>query len=155
LIGYFNQTLTGVQDTETGIIAGGGDRFTGFQVGLAIPIWFAPHQARTRAAEFSRRAAESNYTSTQRTMSGDLQQAIQAYTKNRNSLTYYKETGLPNADLILKQSQTAFRNGEIGYAEYLLGLRNANSIRENYLQTLSDYNQSIIFIEFLVGNKSN
>lgn len=155
MIGFFNQTLTGVQDTESGYIAGKGDRFTGFQAGVAIPIWFGPHQARTRAAEFSRLSAESKYASTQRMMTGELQQAIQAYTKNRNSLSYYKETGLPNADLILKQSQTAFRNGEIGYAEYLLGLRNANSIRENYLQTLSDYNQSIIFIEFLVGNKSN
>jgi cobalt-zinc-cadmium resistance protein CzcA len=155
LIGYFNQTLIGVENPETGVVSGSGDRFTGFQVGLAIPIWFGPHQARTRAAEFSKLAAESKYESTQRMMTGELQQAIQAYTKNRNSLNYYTETGLPNADLILKQSQTAFRNGEIGYAEYLLGLRNANSIRENFLRTLSDYNQSIIFIEFLVGNKSN
>jgi cobalt-zinc-cadmium resistance protein CzcA len=51
----------------------------------------------------------------------------------------------------LKQVQTAYQNGEIGYAEYLLGLRNANSIRENYLQTLQQYNLSIIQLEFLAG----
>jgi len=155
LVGYFNQTLIGVEDLESGVVANSSERFSGFQVGVAIPIWFGPHQGRIRAAEFTRRVAESKYTSTQRTMTGQLQQAIQSYEKNRNSLAYYKESGIPNAELILKQSQTAFRNGEIGYAEYLLGLRNANSIRENYLQTLNNYNQSILFIEFLSGNKSN
>ena len=155
LVGYFNQTLIGVVDPESGAVSNSSDRFSGFHVGVAIPIWFGPHQGRTRAAEFTRMAAESKYTSAQRTMTGQLQQAIQSYEKNRTSLAYYKESGLPNAELILKQSQTAFRNGEIGYAEYLLGLRNANAIRENYLQTLNDYNQSIIFIEFLSGNKSN
>jgi cobalt-zinc-cadmium resistance protein CzcA len=155
LVGYFNQTLIGITDNETGVVSTASDRFTGFQVGIAIPIWFGPHQGRTRAAEFSRRAAESTYTSSQRAMAGRLQQAIQSYEKNKTSLIYYRESGLPNAELILKQSQAAFRNGEIGYAEYLLGLRNANAIRENYLQTLNDYNQSIIFIEFLNGNKLN
>ena len=155
LIGYFNQTLIGVEDLESGAFATSGDRFAGIQVGVAIPIWFGPHQGRTRAAEYTRRAAESKHTFTQRTMDGQFQQAIQSYEKNKNSLAYYRESGLPNADLILKQSQAAFRNGEIAYAEYLLGLRNANSIRENYLQTLNDYNQSILFIEFLSGNKLN
>jgi len=155
LVGYFNQTLIGVIDPESGVVSNSSDRFTGFHVGVAIPIWFGPHQGRTRAAELTRRAAESTYTSTQKAMAGQLQQAIHVYEKNKNSLMYYRETGLPNADLILKQSQAAFRNGEIGYAEYLLGLRNSNSIRENYLRTLNDYNQSIIFIEFLSGNKSN
>ena len=155
LVGYFNQTLIGVEDLESGTVASSSDRFSGFQVGVAIPIWFGPHQGRARAAEYTRRAAESRHTSTRRTMEGQHQQAIQSYEKNKNSLAYYKESGLPNAELILKQSQAAFRNGEIGYAEYLLGLRNANSIKENYLQTLNDYNQSILFIEFLSGNKSN
>jgi cobalt-zinc-cadmium resistance protein CzcA len=155
LVGYFNQTLIGVIDNESGAISTSSDRFTGFHVGVAIPLWFGPQQGRTRAAEFTKRAAESTYTSTQKAMAGQLQQAIQSYEKNRTSLIYYRETGLPNAGLILKQSQAAFRNGEIGYAEYLLGLRNANAIRENYLQTLNDYNQSVIFIEFLSGNKSN
>jgi cobalt-zinc-cadmium resistance protein CzcA len=155
LVGYFNQTLIGVIDPETGVVSNSSDRFTGFHVAVAIPIWFGPHRGRMRAAELTRRAAESTYTSAQKAMAGQLQQAIHSYEKNKNSLSYYRETGLPNADLILKQSQAAFRNGEIGYSEYLLGLRNSNSIRESYLRTLNDYNQSIILIEFLSGNKSN
>jgi len=153
LIGYFNQTLIDVPNTETGAIATSKDRFTGIQVGVAIPLWFVPHQGRVKSAEFSRQAAESNYTHQQKTMQGQSQQAAQLYEKNRNSLEYYRSSALPNAELILKHSQIAFRGGEIGYAEYLLGVRNAISIKEGYLQTLNDYNQSIIYIEFLAGVK--
>ncbi len=155
LLGFFTQTLIGVQDTESGsgAIATSSDRFTGFQVGLAIPLWFVPHQGRVKAAEYNRQSAESNYQYYHKKLQGQYQQAHQEYTKNKNSLVYYTTSALPNAELILKHSQTAFRNGEIGYAEYLLGVQKAIAIKEGYLQTLSDYNQSVIYIEFLSGNK--
>ncbi len=153
LIGYFNQTLIDVPNTETGAIATSKDRFTGIQLGVSIPLWFVPHQGRVKSAEFNRQAAESNYTHQQKIMQGQSQQAVQLYEKNRSSLEYYRSSALPNAELILKHSQIAFRGGEIGYAEYLLGVRNAISIKEGYLLTLNDYNQSIIYIEFLAGVK--
>jgi cobalt-zinc-cadmium resistance protein CzcA len=153
LLGFFTQTLIGAQDMESGTIATSGDRFTGFQVGLAIPLWFVPHQGRVKAAEYNRQSAESNYQYYHKTLQGQYQQANQEYSKNKNSLDYYTTSALPNAELILKQSQTAFRNGEIGYAEYLLGVQKAIAIKEGHLETLNDYNQSIIYIEFLSGNK--
>ena len=153
LLGYFNQTLIDVVNTENNAVATSKDRFTGFQVGLSIPLWFVPQQGRIKAAEFSRQSAESTYRYTQVTLQGQLQQAAQQYAKNKNSLSYYRTSAMPNADLILRQSQTAFNAGEIGYAEYLIGVRNGISIKEGYLQTLNEYNLSIIYIDFLLGNK--
>ena len=152
-VGFFTQTLIDVPNPENGRLATSGDRFTGVQVGLSLPLWFVPHQARLKAAEFGKQTAQSNYQYHNLTVRGQFQQAAQQYDKNKNSLSYYHTSALPNADLILKQSQTSFKAGEIGYGEYLLGLRNAISIKEGYLQTLNDYNQSIIYIEFLSGNK--
>lgn len=153
LIGFFTQTLTGSVNPENGAVATTSDRFTGFQVGVSIPLWFAPHQGRVKAASLNQQAAQSNYQYYQTTLHGQLQQAAQQYSKNRSSLEYYRSSAIPNAELILKQSQIAFRGGEIGYAEYLLGVRNAISIKEGYLQTVNDFNQSIIYIEFLSGIK--
>lgn len=153
LVGFFSQTLIGTPDPETGAVANGSERFTGLQVGVSIPLWFAPHQARTKAAEFNTKSAESNYYAYGQQLRSQMEQAIQEFHKNRNSLTSFRDSSLPNAELILKQSEASFRGGEIGYAEFLLGLRNAIDIRERYLQTLYDYNQSIILIEFLSGNK--
>jgi cobalt-zinc-cadmium resistance protein CzcA len=77
---------------------------------------------------------------------------LERYQATRSSLDYYQSSALVNAQLILTQSQAAFRGGEINYAEYLMGLRNALSVQENYLSTLRDYNQSIIYIDYLSGN---
>lgn len=153
LIGGFSQTLIGVENIENGTLASSSERFTGIQVGLSVPLWFAPYKSRVRAAEFNRKVAESNYQYFVQTLEGQKQQAIQQYNVAKNSLDYYQTSALPNADLILKQSEAAFKGGEIGYAEYLMGLRNAISIKENYLTTLRDYNQSIFYIQYLSGNK--
>ena len=72
---------------------------------------------------------------------------------HKNNLDYYLRSSLPNAHLILKQAQVAFQQGEIGYPEYLLGIRNAITIKENYLKTLNNYNQSVIYIQYLTGKK--
>jgi len=148
MLGFFTQTLIGIQDAESGsgAIASSSDRFTGFQVGLSIPLWFVPQQGRVKAAEYNRQAAESNYQYYHKTLQGQYQQAMQEYTKNKNSLEYYTTSALPNAELILKQTLLAFSNGEIGYAEYLLGVQKAIAIKEGHLQTLNDYKQSIIYI---------
>lgn len=153
VLGVFSQTLIGTNNPETGAVAGIHERFTGFQVGIALPIWFRPHRGRVKAAEYNARAAENNYRSYRLNLSSQLEQAIQTFQKNKNSLAYYKTSALPNADLILNQSQAAFRGGEIGYTEFLIGVRNAIDIKEGYLQTLNEYNQSIIYLELLSGNK--
>jgi outer membrane protein TolC len=153
LVGFFSQTLIGGPTNETGNVATSSDRFTGFQLGISLPLWFVPHQARVRSMEYDRQAAESNYDFYQTSFQGQVVRAIQQLNINKNSLDYYTSSALPNSDLILMQSQVAYREGEIGYAEYLLGIRNAISIQEGYLKTLNDYNQSIIHIEYLTGNK--
>jgi outer membrane protein TolC len=153
LIGFFSQTLVGALNPETGTIANNSERFTGFQIGLSLPLWVGPHQGRIRAAEFNRKAVESNYQSYRQSLRAELDQAFQEYQTTKGSLEYYQRSALPNADLILKQSQAAFKGGDIDYSEFLLGLKNALEIKDAYLQTLRDYNQSIIQIEFLSGNK--
>lgn len=153
VVGFFSQTLVGTDNPETGQVASSRDRFTGFQVGVSLLIWYRPQQGRIRAAEYNRMAAENNYTSQELSLASQYEQAIHTFQKNKRSLEYYQGSALPNADLILKQSQAGFRGGDIGYTEFLIGVRNAVSIREGYLATLHEYNQSIIYIEFLSGNK--
>jgi heavy metal efflux system protein len=153
LIGFFSQTLTGAANVETGQLATSSERFTGIHLGLSIPLWFGPHHARIRAAEFNTRAAESNFHYYQESLQNQIDQAIRQSITYKGNLDTYLNFSLKNADLILKQAQTAFKEGEIGYTEYLLGIRNAINIKENYFRALNDYNQNIIYIEYLIGKK--
>lgn len=151
-VGYFNQSLIGTQTVDGAeTYFDGSKRFQGFQVGISIPLWIGPYRARTNAANINTQISQTQLQQYETNLRGQYQQAVQAYLKNRNSLEYYKTSALPNADLILKQVQAAYQSGEIGYSEYLLGLRNANSIKETYLQTLQEYNQSVFQLEFLAG----
>ncbi|MGK9626006.1 TolC family protein, partial [Salmonella enterica subsp. enterica] len=79
------------------------------------------------------------------------EQAFQDLQKNSRSIAYYKNSALPNANLILKQSQIAFQAGEIGYVEYLQALRTYSDIRFNYLEAINQYNQSVYTLQYLKG----
>lgn len=151
-IGYFNQTLIGFQNVsgqET--YFGSSDRFQGFEVGLSIPLWFFPHSAKTQAAKINQQVSERKFAQAQLATYGQFQQAVEAFVKNQSSLQYYKNTALPNAELLQHQNQLSFKNGETNYAIYLMNLKNVITIQESYLQTLNDYNQTIIYLEYLSG----
>jgi cobalt-zinc-cadmium resistance protein CzcA len=151
-VGYFNQTLIGIQNIN-GLdqFFGASKRFQGFELGLSIPLWFRPPVARAKAATINEEILKKNADHFQTTLQGTYRQALQELDKNLSSFTYYESSALTNAGLILTQARKAYRGGEIGYIEYLQSLRNAITIKSNYLQSLNQYNQSVVKIEFLLG----
>lgn len=152
-LGYFTQSLTGFQTQPDGTdrYFSSSDRFSGFMVGLAVPIWFVPAQARVKSAGARSQAAQYQTQNLQRQLQGQWQQAVQQFEKHRNSLAYYQQSALPNAELLLKQSVISLRAGELSQAEYRLNVQQAISIDEGYIQTVLLFNQSILTLEFLTG----
>ena len=153
-VGYFNQSLNGPNQDINGnpVTFNSGDRFTGFQVGLAIPIFGAKSQSSViKASELKRQESEARLKATSNELEGRLESLIQQYQKFQNSLEYYQLNALPQAELILKQAQKGFESGDIGYVEYTQGLSRALSVQFNYLDILNQYNQTIIQIEFIAG----
>ena len=151
--GYFNQSLIGNPVNETGKLATVGNRFQGINAGIAVSIFNKPMKAKIKAAEINTQVAENDFMYNRSLLESHWQQAIQQYLKEKNSVSYYRSSALKNADLILKQAKLGYRQGNTGYAEYLLAIRNALQIKENYLQNLNQLNQSIIQLEYLAGNQ--
>lgn len=153
-VGYFNQSLIGYQNINgTDQYFGASNRFSGFQVGVSIPLWFVPQTAKVKAAGLNQKAIESNVEQYQTNVQSQYSQYLQEYLQDKNTLEYFEKSALLNADLIIKQADKGFKNGEIGYVEYLQGIKNALTIKSNYLNSLNQYNQSIIKLEFLLGKK--
>jgi len=152
-VGYFNQTLIGYQ-TVNGQeqYFGSSKRFQGFTVGVAIPLWFHAFQSRIKAATYNQEAVDYHQKAYVNTLQRDAGQALQELEKQKRNLAYYEQTALPNAGLLEKQSLTAFRQGEIDYAVFMLNLRQALTLRENHLQTLLQYNQIVITLQHFNGN---
>jgi cobalt-zinc-cadmium resistance protein CzcA len=152
-VGYFNQSLTGFQTVNGSEVYFGNDkRFQGFQLGLSIPLFYKAYASKAKAATINKEIAGNELTHQQQRFRSQYQQSFNEYVKNKERYAYFKESAESNAALILKNSRLAYQNGEIGYSEYLLNLKQANSIFEGRLTALLQLNQSINQIEFLTGN---
>jgi cobalt-zinc-cadmium resistance protein CzcA len=151
LVGFFSQTLIGVADPETGEIASSSTRFTGFQVGVSIPLWATPHVARVRAAGAEHQAAEHAMAYEKEMTRQRINRTLDQIAVYQSQVRYYQDSGLPNADVALRQAGLSFRQGDISYTEYLFGLLNTLSIRENYLNTINNLNQAVNYYYYLTG----
>ena len=151
-IGYFNQSIIGTQTVNSQEkYFNGGYRFQGVQAGIQIPLFYRAFSYRIKAAQMQKKVIESNYNLYLLNLTGQYEQAVQEYIKNKGSIDYYEKTATPNTNLILKQAQIAFRNGEIGYVEFLQAAKTYTDIQTNYLQAINQFNQSIITIQYLSG----
>lgn len=149
-----NQTLQGFQTFPDGAgerFYNFGSRFTFGQVGISIPLFAKPLKARVEAARLGQQRAEAQRTARQRTLEGEVATSIQTYQKNRQAVTYYRESALPQAALIREQVTKAYRAGEIGYVELLQNLRTVSEIQTGYVAALNDLNQTLINLDFLLG----
>ncbi|OJW81811.1 MAG: acriflavine resistance protein B [Bacteroidetes bacterium 46-16] len=151
-LGYFNQSIIGSYTVNgQAEYFGGNKRFQGVQAGISIPLFFKTHSSRIKAAKIEKQVAESQFSLFQTNLQGQFNQAYEDMLKDERSLDYYEKSALPNVDLILKQAQIAFQNGEIAYVEFLQALRTYSDIRFNYLETLNQYNQSVYTLQYLIG----
>ena len=154
--GYFNQTLIGYQRgyNSTEQYYDSQSRFSGFMAGVSIPLWFVPYHSRVKSAAVRAESLQQSTHYFEKQLLGQWEKAVQEFYKNNNSLIYYTRSALPNAKLILSQSQLAYKTGEISQAEYRLNLQQALAIEEGYLQSLFQFDLSIITLEFLSGQYS-
>jgi cobalt-zinc-cadmium resistance protein CzcA len=151
-VGYFNQSLIGFQNVSgQEVYYDKNKRFQGFQLGVSIPLWFGPQVAKSKAAGFQEEATRKSAEFFQATLIGELEQTQKELEKDEASLQYYETSALQNANLILQQAGKAYRGGEIGYIEFLQSVQSAQTIKANYVMALTQYNQSVIKMDFLLG----
>lgn len=147
-LGYFNQSFIGTGNAGTGYDAG--DRFTGVQLGLSIPLWAKPHTAKITAAKIYKQETEAQLVVIENQTKSQLQSLFNELQKNLKNIEYYRESGLPQSEVLFKTAQRGFEEGEIGYIEYVQGLNRALTIQVTYLDFLNQYNQTLINIEQLI-----
>ncbi|WP_346320543.1 CusA/CzcA family heavy metal efflux RND transporter [Chitinophaga sp. YIM B06452] len=153
-IGFFTQTLNGTPVNASGMpLATSGNRFNGLEAGLSIPLWFKPQAAKIKAAGMHRQAAAFRYEQQQQNYAGMYNESLQETLKYRESLQYYETSLLPQTDLMISHAGKAYANGEIGYVEYLQSLRTSMNVQQQHLETINNYNQRILHLQYLAGNK--
>lgn len=153
-VGYFNQSLTGFQNTGNGeIFYGSGKRFQGVQVGVQLPIFNGASKARIKASQIGEQVARNEVEAARLRLGSDLEQAVRSLETARQNLDLYETSTLVLVGTIQSNATKAYESGEIGYIEYGQAWNRALGIRLNWLDLLSVYNQSVIQIEYLLNEQ--
>jgi cobalt-zinc-cadmium resistance protein CzcA len=150
--GYFSQTIIGTQDIN-GVPRNFGQdfRFSGFQAGISIPLWFTPYTSKAKAAKISENIARNDADYYSKSIAGNYSSLLDEFRKFTSSVDYYEKQAVPEADLIIAQATLSYKAGAMDYLEYVLTLNRALAIRQNYLDALNNCNQTIISIEYITG----
>lgn len=139
-IRYFNQNWYGVSPG-----------YYGYSVGIGIPLFFWSQQGRIQSAKLQQQIAQKNFENDQLVFNAAYNEALQEFQKNNSSLSYYEQTGLAQADEILASATLAYKNGEIGYVEYTTLLSQSIDIKNNFVASLNNYNQSVIKLNYFLN----
>ena len=149
IFGYNSQTFVG-QNLNSQTLTKS-NRFSFFQAGIAIPILPGGQRAKIKEAKLNESIAQSQLELTKTTLLGELENLYQEYLKHQSTLKYYQDEALPQANLIIENSEKSFKGGDVSYTQYLQNLTLATTIQAEYLNTLWQYNQSIITIKTVIG----
>ncbi|HNW50039.1 MAG TPA: CusA/CzcA family heavy metal efflux RND transporter [Prolixibacteraceae bacterium] len=151
-IGYFSQTMQGVQEID-GIAHtfGTGDRFTGVQAGVEIPLWFFPYSSKIKAAKLNEEAVRTHAEYYSESVRNSYLSLMNEFSKYDQSVDFYEKQALPEANVIISQATLSYRSGALDYFDFVQNLNHALVIKQNYLDALNNFNQTVIQIEFITG----
>ncbi|MEO6189370.1 MAG: TolC family protein, partial [Saprospiraceae bacterium] len=138
-LGYFNQSIEKINNNQ------------GFIIGAQIPIFRSGIGNNAKASQINILKTQSQADNFKLQLTTSYITAVQDYNKYNKSLQYYQSTGLLMADKIFSSAQTAYTQGEINYVEYVQSIQQATFIKTEYLQALNNYNQSIIYLNYLIS----
>jgi cobalt-zinc-cadmium resistance protein CzcA len=134
--GYFNQQIDGV------------DGFSGWSIGLSMPLWFLPQNARVQQARIASEKAQNNLRYQQFNLQKEIENLVLQLDQIQNDLLYYHESALKKATILEQTARLQFEKEEIGYLEFIQSIQTAREIKLGYLETLYEYNITAIKLEF-------
>jgi cobalt-zinc-cadmium resistance protein CzcA len=134
--GYFNQQIDNV----------GG--FSGWSVGIAMPLWFLPQNSKVQIAKIEKEKAMNNFEYQKFNIEKEVENLVIQLDQLQNDLIYYNENALKKARLLRLTAQAQFEKEEIEYQEFMQSIRAAYDIDLAYLETLYNYNTIAIKLEF-------
>lgn len=120
--------------------------------GITVPLWFWQYKGKIDASKTGVKIAEQKALVQQQMVSTEMQKAQGDFEKYAQSLSYYETKGLKQADDIIDASRRFFENGQKNYIEHLRNINDAYAIKIKYAESLKNYNQSIITINYLSGS---
>ena len=121
-----------------------------FQVGIEVPLFFAPELGRSQAAKIEHTIANQNLQQSQLELAAAYQNIREQYLKWLNSWQYYRDVALPMAKEQQTGALTAYREGEIDYVTFLQNMRDSIRIEIDSWNAFGSYLDSRYQMEYFL-----
>lgn len=125
--------------------------FYAWQVGVDVPIFFGSHRGKIQGAKINKDIQERRYQDLQLQLNSSYNNSLIQLRQLQRQLEYYENEGLPLSEQLLKNANLLFYTGEIGYVEYIQNIDRAVEIKISWMDTLLNYNETILELNYLTG----
>ena len=121
----------------------------GFQVGVAVPILFSGQVAKSKVAQLELQSWEQQKQNETTKIEQYITQKKNELAKHQEAIHYYNQYGKKLSDEIIKVGNNSYKHGEIDFFQYIQSLENATTIQVDYLDTILQFNQTQLDLQYL------
>ncbi len=121
----------------------------GFQVGVAIPLFFGETKAQVKASKLAAEGWEFERENLEITMNQFVKNQQSEIAKAKEGMDYFKSFGKQMADELFKVGAMSYQNGAIDFFQYISSIENALALRQEYLENQLLYIQANLNLYYL------
>jgi len=120
--------------------------------GISLPLGRLFQSGHVQAAEKEVELARMETSVQYLKLDYQYQKALYDYERYKAMLDNFNEITLRQANEILRDANESFRLGSTSYYNYLQNIELSYQIRSSYLETVKDFNNAILSIQYITGN---
>ncbi|KVV15778.1 CusA/CzcA family heavy metal efflux RND transporter [Flavobacterium sp. TAB 87] len=121
----------------------------GFSVGVAVPLFFSGNVSKSKVAQLQLLSWEQQKQNEELKIEQYSNQKTNELAKYQEAINYYTIYGKKLSDEIIKVGNSSFKHGEIDFFQYIQSLENATTIQVDYLDTILQFNQTQLDLQYL------
>jgi cobalt-zinc-cadmium resistance protein CzcA len=148
IFGYNNQSIRGMGADN--VIYTGSSRFSSVHVGVGLPLFFGSQKAKISTSKTQELISENNYRLKLQRMNLEFQKAFNDYQLNIQTIKYFEESALKNAETITTIANQQMVSGDISYSEWNSLMTSAVTVQSDYTEALKKLNLSVIQLHYLI-----
>jgi len=127
----------------------GSKYYHGFQVGMAVPLFFGEQNAKIQAGKIAvdvHENIQSNELILLKARQSELKNELLKY---QEQINLYNKSGKKLSEEIIRTSQRSYELGNIDFFQFVLSIENALDLTLNYYSNVSKYNYVALEINYL------
>lgn len=118
-----------------------------WMVGVSFPILFFPQQSRSKQAKINLKIAEWEADNNKKQLKNKIDEIKVKLRQQNESLEYFSNAALEEAKSLHNSTMLKFEESDINITEFVQSLNAVRDIRKSYIETVYNYNVSVIELE--------